>query len=99
MSSLAFICIKQDIRIRIVALDYTLIFVISFSTIFQDTLSHPGPYSSFQHAAAYLVGGLDGTCAIAPNDREEKNKNNSATKWDARDSWHLIHSTILSVIE
>jgi hypothetical protein len=80
MTNLAFIRIKQDIRIRVVTLDYTVIVVISFSTILQDTLSHPGPYSSFQHAAACLVGGLDGTCAIAPNDREAKNKKDSATK-------------------
>jgi hypothetical protein len=45
------------------------------------------------------VGGLDGTCIIAPNDREAKNKNDSATKWNGNDSWHFIHSTILSVIE
>lgn len=48
------ICTKQGIRMRIVALDYTATVVISFSTIFQDTLSHPEPYSSFQHVLHIL---------------------------------------------
>ena len=39
---------------RIVALDCTATVVISFSTIFQDTLSYPEPYSSFQHALHIL---------------------------------------------
>jgi hypothetical protein len=71
---------KQGIRTGIFALDYTLIIVISFSTTVQDALSHPGPYSSFQLTAAHLVGGLNVTCTIAPNDREAKNKNGSASK-------------------
>ena len=39
---------------RIVALDYTATVVISFSTTFQDILSHPEPYSSFQHVLHIL---------------------------------------------
>ena len=54
MSNMVLICIKQSIRMRIVAPDYTATFVISFSTTFQDTLSHPEPYSSFQHALHIL---------------------------------------------
>jgi hypothetical protein len=48
------IYIKQGIRIRIIALDYTATVVISFSTTFQDILSHPEPYSSFKHALHIL---------------------------------------------
>ena len=54
MSNTVLICVKQDICMRIVALDYTATVVISCSTIFQDTLSHPKPYSSFQHALHIL---------------------------------------------
>ena len=50
MGYMVLICIKQGIRMRIVALDYTATVVISFSTIFQDTFSPPESYSCFQHA-------------------------------------------------
>jgi hypothetical protein len=67
---------QQHIRVGVCALLYTVI-ARDLSTIFQDTLSHPGPYSSSQRAAAYLVGGL------------EQNDHATAAKLDTRDSWHF----------
>lgn len=48
------ICIKHGVRIRIAALDQAATVVISFSTILQDPLSFPEPYSSLQHALHVL---------------------------------------------
>jgi hypothetical protein len=93
------ICIQHGIRIRIVALDYTATIVISFSTILQDTLSHPEPYSSLQHALHVLWEDLMELVLLPQTIVRRKTRTTVRLKWNGSDSWHFIHSTILSVFE
>jgi hypothetical protein len=58
---------KQDIWIRIVALDYSAIIVILFAHCILGCTFQSWALLQF---STRLVGGLDVPCAIAPKDRE-----------------------------
>jgi hypothetical protein len=60
----------------IAALDYAVIVIISFVHFISGYTFSSWALLQF---STYLVGGLDGSCTIAPNDREAKSKN-SETK-------------------